>query len=688
MKLNVIVLTLPAVILMASLSHAFETFEHRYIGEAAYQEALQQIKSQELADHLQAAFLTGENQKRRLGCNSINSKPALQDWMVMQALCDVPFGYGDIPALAGDYAGDVNDLQVKVEAFQTPFNSEGHKQFYDHIIATRRNWMLACNWLGRQTHADMIPPGLAPDQCLRTLVEKRDDALANSNSALAQRLIECLKRGPGSTGDAMQALNRCLQEIVNTDRRRTAAATGAEGYASSRIEQGWYEKLDGFIELVRNNRAHFPTHSWVEYTEYHKKAMVKARAFAQSRQAEFLQEAMLVEGWAQHFLQDSFSSGHIGSAYGDCSSEDLLPAAPLFCNPTKGDFQYNHDQLNALGLRVWIENPPPGLFDDPAMQEHVQSKDDWKAFGDKHLLAPEATFHRQVVVRVTTRSLLEVFNEALGKPPLVCAMCLEAKKKIPFPIPTNASYVRTDAVKKAVEAAMTLDASGEASAQAASQKYKAELDLADWKFGRSPHYLVSDVPLEGWKFLVTWGTAFGKYDELNPDGSLLKTRRAKSAGSFELGYIRPTDAFFNYWGAGVALVSGHRTDIYPISLGRWTRTNSRHWPWSMFPFEFSRSLSVGARMNFGVRLDDPFQQQNPTSRTRSGLVMSVPLDFMWEIYPPLAIYLRPELFSFNILGVTEHEGGGVRVQTESLFIGRGSVTFGLRMDLAGILGLP
>ncbi|MCH7689289.1 MAG: PQQ-binding-like beta-propeller repeat protein [Planctomycetes bacterium] len=74
--------------------------------------------------------------------------------------------------------------------------------------------------------------------------------------------------------------------------------------------------------------------------------------------------------------------------------------------------------------------------------------------------------------------------------------------------------------------------------------FEKPLDL-NKRLGRSTNPWVPDLPLEGWKILVTWGPTYGPLDELNSDGSLLSVRNSTTGGSFELGYIRSTDILFS-----------------------------------------------------------------------------------------------------------------------------------------------
>ena len=140
-----------------------------------------------------------------------------------------------------------------------------------------------------------------------------------------------------------------------------------------------------------------------------------------------------------------------------------------------------------------------------------------------------------------------------------------------------------------------------------------------------------------------------------------------------MGYIRATGfpfskpfLNFNYLGFGTFILPGTRTSIYPLSFGSW------HSP----P---SRQYFLGWRLNAGVRILEPYQEDNNTNQSRSRPEFSLPIDFGITIYNPLSFYVRIE-------GLTYVPNGDNGKDTiESLFIGRGSLTAGVTYDLAGIL---
>ena len=353
----------------------------------------------------------------------------------------------------------------------------------------------------------------------------------------------------------------------------------------------------------------------------------------------YLGKALVEEGFAQHFLQDSFSSGHIGSAWGHC-----LPGTGLFCRPVRGVLQYTHDRLNERGLKVRQAK-------DPSPEEWTE----WTAFGDDHLFAWEADEHRRKVVEAAAKSIEVVLQTAVQPE--------QDDVEILFPVPVNCKQL---GCRDRVD--MRLEEDIPPCEESAAPPSK---DLARWSGGRSRDYRVGDQPLEGWKVLASVGAARGNFDKLNADGSIATRRRTRSFSSYELGYVQSTEWYFpNYLGAGVELIHGQRTSIFPFSFGCWRTPRSR--------FYFG-----GVRMNLGVRLDERLVHDNPRDRIRSSFVANWPLEIGFTIYAPLAVYVRTELATVTLAGVTEN--GPAHFETETIFKGQAPFSIGIRWDLSGVL---
>jgi hypothetical protein len=521
------------------------------------------------------------------------SKPDLVD--------QIQTSFGDLSALAGDHAQGTADLRKKIHRFSKHDVSEE-----DRFLATRRHWVQACRWYRGQV-------GIKSDR-LSSLEECFDQYPQESFDALAQQY-------PGTT----------------------------KGYEPSRIELAEFERLSGYVGLANSNRAHFPKHSWRVYHQYHLLAMECAKAYRgkpdfekcqdgegkEREPAAILARALLYEGFAQHFLQDSFSSGHIGTNFGFCLW--------IFCNRNKRIVQHTHDELNALGIEVKLHGIEPRL---EGMPEHFSegAKEGWTAYGDRHLFIPEASFHRRIVEFVAAESIAEVLRamHMVDTSPL---SCLDMVRRFPVP-------------KESTE---------DLGADCENISKKQESDLTHWSGPRSPDRLVPDLPVEGWKFLVTWGILRGEFTHLNEDRSPRGTRNGVTFGTFEIGYVRSTSWWIpNYLGFGTTIAPGNRFSVYPISVGYWRPTDVR-------------SFFYGIRLNMGVRITEPFSVENPTTHRDDTFELNVPLDLGYEIYPPVAVYLRAELLNVNFPVLPS------KAVVDSIFVGRGGVTLGLRFDLAEIL---
>jgi hypothetical protein len=607
---------------------AFDSFEHRYLGNTTFE-----IVSREMADKkapwsdISLPPVANSDQRdsdRRMAINFLKEK-------------NVPVGFGDLPALAGDFTDTVKDLREKFEGFLMLRSDEStsndvKSDVVKMILAIRRQWFNACRWF--RERIPNVNQRRMLDRCFSEITSKEqlDQFIAKSDSQGAS---------PVSTG-----------------------------YLPTRIEESEFEQIPGFVGLASTNKTHFPQHSWDVYIRHHYCALVFAAA--SERKSVSIDEeicspigdseltknlppsqvlwyqAMIYEGFAHHFLHDSFSSGHIGVPYGRCT-----PWVKLFCRPTKQVLQHTHDTLNRIGLRVVVAQPPKLLEPHQEML-----KTGWTAFGDDQLLTPEASFHLAVVLRVAVESLKEVYEVRTAKLEthrvLTLAETCERWSRV-FPIPEV-----EDGLDRRYNCAPN-----------ASPK-----DLWEWS-GRSADERVPDPVLEGWKILVTYGTSFGNFDQLNADGTIREQNRNFDTFTFEMGYVRstgwnpwPISFWPNYIGFGFSILPEIRTSIYPLSFGWWYIPKSRSW-------------FLGLRNNWGVRLEEGLTEENRDDRLRAQVEASIVIDAGWEIYSPVALYLRIEPFTLVARGL----GSGAQsnqITVESFFNGRGAITAGLRFDLANV----
>ena len=365
----------------AAPAWGFDYFEHRYLGNTAYRNALGELRDPGLSEALARA--AGES----LG---FGRKPAGPSDLADRLLERLQLQFGDLSALAGDFTEDERDLKKLIGEM---LKREKGSRARALIVDTRRQWFSACKWLYR-SRGESRDPGPAWEDCFRSIA------------------------GDGDLG------------------RPPKREFGSSGYQASREELAEHEMVPRYISLASQNKAHFPRHSWKSYSDHHSEALRFASCYARkvpcagaplSGEA-LLVEAILNEAFAQHYLHDSFAAGHIGTGYGECR-------LGFFCTPTKRRLKQTHDFLNELGLEVRISpspSDPRRLGEDAA----AKLRTGWTAFGDDHLFIREADFHRAVVVLTATESIKEVFEHAReGQAPAPCRMCTSTV----FPIPGNLS---------------------------------------------------------------------------------------------------------------------------------------------------------------------------------------------------------------------------------------------------------
>jgi len=110
--------------------------------------------------------------------------------------------------------------------------------------------------------------------------------------------------------------------------------------------------LVDYWNLASNNNSHFHPMAPKEWSRHHQQALLLAEKVKLGESTD-IWEGLYTQAFSDHFLQDSFSAGHIGMARGDMAPGDAL-------------LQHNH--LNELGLFVQNERG-----------------DEWYTFGDHYL---------------------------------------------------------------------------------------------------------------------------------------------------------------------------------------------------------------------------------------------------------------------------------------------------------------
>lgn len=598
---------------------AFDTFEHRYLGNATETLVIKELRIEKYV----------WTQKQNESEQREDSRKNLEAQMAVKFLQKVPLGFGDLAALAGDYARSVEEMRKLIEGIRdlSPKKAQW-------TLATRRQWLNACRW--HHDHIHKTPQQSNLEHCFPEV-----DSLHHLEWILYQN----------------------SQQVVKL---------GGTGYAPTRDELSELEKLPNFVGLASNNKDHFPQHSWSNFIRHHYCALTLAARSSKAAisvpsecdfptkesisSTELLYQALLHEGFAHHFLHDSFSSGHIGVPYGKCL---LLWPVPLVCSPTKQLLQHSHDAFNQLGIEVVIPNPPNFLKN---FKQKITTP--WTAFGDDHLFIQEAIFHRAMLLRIAFEALKEVYETADGRSAPTFLETCELWKRV-FPIPESIA-------KDADSYSYKCESSEEGKHLSVESKDLWNWGSAlDWKTpGRSPDERILDPALEGWKVMATYGMAFGKFNQLNSDGSVREFKNGADLVTVDLGYVRRAGWSPNYLGIGATMAPEYQTSVY-VSSGWWWAPKSRLW-------------FAGLRGAGGMRMEEGLTQANPDNRERAQVEFSLILEGGIEIYSPIALYIRAEPVAVVGRGFGSVSQGN-QWSVESIFNGSGAISFGLRFDLADVL---
>jgi hypothetical protein len=438
---------------LSSPAYAFDYFEHRYLGIAAYKTAYEEVVARYQDPQFEHAL---DEAGKTLGFDIRIDAPKDS---VDRMLNELPLNFGDLSALAADYTGNPKELQVLVGDMLSTgglkgiFSTERQKA-RAMIIGSRQNWFGACRWFYREV--------------------SRDNA---SSHADPKNWGRCFESAP----------------IENLSVAAKPTMFGSSGYRPSPQELAQQEAIPGAIALVSENKTHFPRYSWREFDRYHRKALELADCYRERAQGspcepglgerDLLAKALLNEAFAQHYLHDSFAAGHIGVSQ----------------RTTKQRLKQTHDVLNEIGLDVVITDPPPYLLDcqgcpentDPQQLVKRLAKDGWTVFGDDHLLIPEADFQRAVIIKTAAKSMVEVLERA--KAPQECQMCTARI----FPIPKDEYLLsKSDATDDLVA-------------------FENQGITGGWE-SRSKDPRVPGIPVEGWKIGFGYASQYlGSQDNPN-----------------------------------------------------------------------------------------------------------------------------------------------------------------------------
>ena len=126
---------------------------------------------------------------------------------------------------------------------------------------------------------------------------------------------------------AYNSLARAPKDKLQKELNKLITALDKESQTGASIGNKEWDQITGgmwlgglpikhgrMLKLAQNNYDHFLPHAKDAYLAGHLLALNKAREaseYAGNESKRFLHEALSLEGFACHFLTDSFSSGHI-----------------------------------------------------------------------------------------------------------------------------------------------------------------------------------------------------------------------------------------------------------------------------------------------------------------------------------------------------------------------------------------
>ncbi len=171
------------------------------------------------------------------------------------------------------------------------------------------------------------------------------------------------------------------KRIANEMGRRFNCITGG-----SCETVGWWLKPGRYLELAKYDYDHFGKHAWLAYQTGHEIAMTVAAAAGKTGDTHKLAFAYALNGFASHFLSDSFATGHLRTPRQELP--DVVTPSIVGTVLT----HYMHDEENHFGLHV-----------------HNLRGDHWTGYGDCSYLSDENSLNRIYLNEALQLSVDEVF---------------------------------------------------------------------------------------------------------------------------------------------------------------------------------------------------------------------------------------------------------------------------------------
>lgn len=212
----------------------------------------------------------------------------------------------------------------------------------------------------------VLPPSRAEATKILVVMKKEIDAV---NQAIADGK---------EPHEAYDALGDTLSEEWNR-------ITGGGSFVSALFPLGRY------LKLAANNADHFAPWAQLAYIAGHTVALQHAATAKASQDKKLLEQAYAMNAFADHFLTDLFSSGHL-----------RVPRQELAATVTPSDLgslitRFMHDEDSKFGLKVINGNG-----------------DQWRAYGDKRYFDNGDSENRIHVKQAVQDSADEVFAAYLS----------------------------------------------------------------------------------------------------------------------------------------------------------------------------------------------------------------------------------------------------------------------------------
>lgn len=156
-----------------------------------------------------------------------------------------------------------------------------------------------------------------------------------------------------------------------------------------------YIPYGNYLRLSQANFDHFSAASLIAYKAGHQVALETAlQGYQEKIRSNTLEAEQLLElayaqnAFANHFLSDAFSSGHIRTPRAEMAKQIQLPA---ILNLLLANIM--HDEDNRLGINV--------------VNEEGSS---WTAYGDNYLFENQTLMHRTILLQAMQRSANAVYH--------------------------------------------------------------------------------------------------------------------------------------------------------------------------------------------------------------------------------------------------------------------------------------